>query len=984
MNSESKKGRPLLSLLLIVVMIAELGLAAFKYPGFLVRTPVDPKPTGSVVTQPTTTAQPATAAQETSAAQPTSATQETEATPGDSEDFKGAVAESEAWSLLAESDAWQELSRNNDGVLVNGLGLEITNDSSPGNPALIETVPDPAAIAAAEPVCLAVTPEAPSVSWNGITVDFGGCNLTEADILEIRDLGSADSAATESRLRMYDFSLASGKHEFAANVTITVPCESPGYDRSLVTFNEETRTWEPLPYRLSEDGACVTYTKTHFSTDAQMVFERVKLMAQEKFIVTDPLDVSDTEYHYQNLLNAARIDQSAIREFLEKDDRFVERFISADALKPDWFKESGYDGFSAIFGRTDVGIGSVNLLKNNAVPAGLATVITAVGIILTVGKVTWQVSQNKNKYAVLEDNMYDLISAGAGAVALATPGNPVTAAIAIAAFNLPTIVDAVKQIGLDTSFEYVLYRNYLNEGVPVTVGDKTFRLYPDGRGWDRAMSAVRLSVLRAGKDRNAVSYNFTYLYDEYLNSFFRKSPEEKERYAQDHKDLLIRSYGTNPATKETFPMIITYPDWKHWTDPDETTRQKWVSYHLESIRQTTKELVADQVRILLDECEMMIVREINNVILPYLNRTLEFCAYDPTVTKATTLVVKDTSFYGSIYAISAQLKKPSLHTAMMDSSISFADRTKELQFTLGGTTKWMYEKGLYPSSFRLFVTPKSNSLTKMRFYAYMMIGCPTSVTFNPAPSIWKPVTVAFTVPPDLTAAYTRITLTVNAQTPYQFWNTTLDVGEVFTEDLYKAEKLFLIDLLQHSTLSIAADGTFSLTFEQKGSHDYTREECARYLSQYMDENDWIKISIKYETAKPMVWSGTLGEDGKPGQLSVPDWTMTGTSEVWLHSEFDDEDTPPEELGVLFHSSVKASLTGQAEASSAFTELPGQEGKFEIIELTLSIHLLNNASADILHVSGVDDFEPEALNRQIDSETGTFTVRYISPKPVQGK
>lgn len=935
-------------------MIAELGIAGFAYPGFLKRIPPEPTPTQSPTQQSATPAVPVTP--------------------------PGGEADPESWSILAETDGYQEISRNKDGVPVNGLGLEITNDSSPGNPALIEIVPDPALIKAAEPVRLAVTPEAPSVSWNGITVDFGGYNLTGPDTLEIRDLGSADSAATESLLRMYDFSLASGRHQFSTNVTITVPCESPENCRSLVTFNEETRTWEALPYRLSEDGTRVTYTKTHFSTDAQMIFKRVVWMAQEKFIVTDPLDVSNTDYAYQNLLNAARLDQTAVRQFLEKNDELADKVISADALKPDWFKDSGFDALATVFGRTDAGVGSVNLLKNNAVPAGLASAITAVGIVMTVGKVTWQVSQNKDKYAVLQDNMYDLISAGAGALALATPGNPVTAAIAIAAFNLPTIVDITKEALLDTSFEYVLYRNYLNEGVPVTVGNKEFRLYPDGTGWDKAMSAVRMSVLKAGKTSGAVASNFTYLYDQYLNSFFRKSALEKELYAQDHKNLRIRSYGINPATKESYPMIVAYPDWEHWTDPDETTRQKWVSYYLEHIRQVTKELVADQTRILLDECEMMIVREINNVILPYLNRTMEICAQDPTVTRETTLVLGDTSFYGSAYAIGAQLKKPGQHTGVMSSSITYGDRTKELVFTLGGTTKQTYEKTIYPSSFRLFVTPKSDTLTKMRFYAYMMIGCPTSVTFDPDPRLWKPVTRTFTIP-ETTDSHIRITLSVNSGTPYSFWNTTLDVGEVFTEDLYKAEKLFLIDLLQHATLLKSANGSFSLTFQTKGERDFSREDCAKYLGPYLGENDWAKIQIKYKTDADMEWHGTVDYSGKPGQLSIPDWSMSGTSEVWLHSEFDDEDIPPEELGVRFHSTVKASSVGEANAVSTYTELPGREGLFEIIELTLSIRLLNDASADILHVSGIDDFEPEELSRQIDSETGSFTVRFISPKPI---
>ena len=57
----------------------------------------------------------------------------------------------------------------------------------------------------------------------GITVDFGDFNLTEEDTLEVRSLGEKHDDISGDRLVIYDFALASGRHTFPTEVTLTIP-----------------------------------------------------------------------------------------------------------------------------------------------------------------------------------------------------------------------------------------------------------------------------------------------------------------------------------------------------------------------------------------------------------------------------------------------------------------------------------------------------------------------------------------------------------------------------------------------------------------------------------------------------------------------------------------------------------------------------------------------------------------------------------------
>ena len=129
-----------------------------------------------------------------------------------------------------------------------------------------------AELAAAPAVSASVSREKPVAVCGDIRVDFKSWNLPEGeDTLTVRSLGSKTDEAAGWTLETYDFSLASGTHEFYTNVEITFP--KPEDEDSTLTdficFNEATGRWEDLYSRVSEDGSSYLVYIKHFSPVAK-------------------------------------------------------------------------------------------------------------------------------------------------------------------------------------------------------------------------------------------------------------------------------------------------------------------------------------------------------------------------------------------------------------------------------------------------------------------------------------------------------------------------------------------------------------------------------------------------------------------------------------------------------------------------------------------------------------------------------------------
>ena len=207
----AKSGTRGLSAFLALVMLIELAVAAFKYPGFLVEKPSDP-----YLYKPTTGQ---TGLTGSATGKPTSST------ALDDED-------------LIESSQTEDLQ------------LFYTQSQ----------------LGSAKVYTREVSWENPSADFGAVKVALDSWNLPEeTDQVLVRTLPELTEGEEGWVIRAYDFSLASGAHEFSTDVAITIPHNGSDALSSCVWFNEETGRWEDVFALLSEGGKSYTIYADHFS-----------------------------------------------------------------------------------------------------------------------------------------------------------------------------------------------------------------------------------------------------------------------------------------------------------------------------------------------------------------------------------------------------------------------------------------------------------------------------------------------------------------------------------------------------------------------------------------------------------------------------------------------------------------------------------------------------------------------------------------------
>ncbi|MCR5683380.1 MAG: zinc ribbon domain-containing protein, partial [Clostridiales bacterium] len=131
-----------------------------------------------------------------------------------------------------------------------------TAENSPGNPAFYDVTFTEAEYAAAKTLTAPVSWESPEADFPefGIHVNMKPWNLEyEEDTLTVKQMPVKDDPVTGARLYIYDYSLASGQHEFLTDVEITAPVVGDDF-YGFVVFNEDTGKWESAYCELSEDG----------------------------------------------------------------------------------------------------------------------------------------------------------------------------------------------------------------------------------------------------------------------------------------------------------------------------------------------------------------------------------------------------------------------------------------------------------------------------------------------------------------------------------------------------------------------------------------------------------------------------------------------------------------------------------------------------------------------------------------------------------
>ena len=226
-----------INFLLVLALLIETAVAGFKWPGYFVKQP------GGLVPE--------------------------------------VIARLTEEDLPSEEELLRDLENANHEDLIN-VEYEITKESSPGNPALIETTWSEEEIKESEA-------EEQSFRWdnaeavvntsNGqVKAQFNCWDLNEdEDALIVRTLGKKHDAASEMTLYGYDLSLASGQHEFTSHNVITIPrMSSDDRDSYVAYYNPDTGKYENVCFDITEDRKSYLVYLDHFSTVAEVIPDYLK------------------------------------------------------------------------------------------------------------------------------------------------------------------------------------------------------------------------------------------------------------------------------------------------------------------------------------------------------------------------------------------------------------------------------------------------------------------------------------------------------------------------------------------------------------------------------------------------------------------------------------------------------------------------------------------------------------------------------------
>ncbi|MBQ7536241.1 MAG: zinc ribbon domain-containing protein [Stomatobaculum sp.] len=107
----------------------------------------------------------------------------------------------------------------------------------------------------------------PTAVLGDIRVDLKGWNLeSREDRLIVKELPVLREGEEGWSVKCYDFSLASGQHEFSSDVEITIPREEGNAGASgFIWFNEEVGRWEDAYSEPAPDGKSDTVFIDHFT-----------------------------------------------------------------------------------------------------------------------------------------------------------------------------------------------------------------------------------------------------------------------------------------------------------------------------------------------------------------------------------------------------------------------------------------------------------------------------------------------------------------------------------------------------------------------------------------------------------------------------------------------------------------------------------------------------------------------------------------------
>gem|GEM_PF-3364810 len=673
-----------------------------------------------------------------------------------------------------------------------------------------------------------------------VSVDIPSWELEENDRIEVRELPELSRGEEGWSLRAYDFSLASGIHEFDSDLTLRIPREGRGNGLSgCVWYNEDSGMWEDIYSEVSEDGKYYTIYTDHFSLFGE---KKYRFDGRSMDLVLDDgsrIDLDDgifVECHLNGrnrMLDQVMINYECMWNLFQKKnlenvkdiDKSI-RLLTAEPKEIAALTEGGYppgvDTVGEIFGWTGNGDSALEIAADlvgneSPSPAVLGKSLAITDVLLTGYKVYAEAKSDRNTpYStalVNTINNHKLDLAGttfsvAGALAPASL-NPVFAIIGLSMY---TISQAYQYYYVDGIEEWNK-KYYPEEG-------EVFRRFYESAGVRlyyktdalKAQAEKDYHVALMEKPANMDSRKYT-VFRDYINQRGGLRTDSYKGFAPAFSKL-IELYADDPASLELVlddfyhsvsraiwmlpddpesqktPVVSFLNDYKGLgKDPFALTRSKQLklseSYFMKLKVDTTQILENVAHKYQRKGCEEL-VRKMEKEFLPVLNRTLRFRVSDGALASGQ-------KFGDSVYCVDWQSinsnwryrSLPDTEGSVFDDGFTAPIRFDRvsgpvfLPLDYDGTV--LSERCYYPydPNFIPRAVKNSNIVFRCTYFHYLMMGAPKQMVFRNMKN-GKEVKAAIMIPkidPKEITDATDVYITVNRK--------KLEIPRISTTLLYK-------------------------------------------------------------------------------------------------------------------------------------------------------------------------------------------------------
>lgn len=605
--------------------------------------------------------------------------------------------------------------------------FEITPETSPGNPAFIDVTYTADEIAAAPAAETAVSPAAPTATAGAVTVSFPTWDLSEADTLSVRTLPEKTDPATGEKLIAYDLSLLSGQHQFATNMTVRIPRTAGDHAGRVMWLNPGTDTWEPLIFKVSEDGLYYDVYLDHFSIIAEGVKEFVERSDGCMFRI-EKLDKSGEPY--PKLQEPVAFNEEEAIRLLMCDLSGIDEITLSDGIPPDTAVTSALAMLNTGLGYADAAntFAKLDSALSDVAKQRLSGTVAGIGAALTIARVCYQLKNSPDYAAVIQENRMDIIGSSigvGGAVAGAAGLTATSAALGYVGAGLVAYTAAEAAVdSLPGPPAEVAYWCFMEHKV-ITVDGKNITLGMQDARWAETLRAV---FEKHKDDPKAINAAVEKLYDDYVNEFWTTLDAEGRRQYHDILAEEFREKCKEDPELEKWNLInYTSP----YVEPGEEEKQALIKRAKSKVMSASKsELAAISETYLVDSMKE-VVKKVYGEYLPYLNQYVTINVRDKGLEKgqkfsdspyaswkdAETMFTKAAPF--SMLPEYAEMWTPD---AM---NIAFAD-PKPITFWPSNTTVDDYNPTqVVPHSIK-----GSDTIFACRMYNYIQLGSPTKLIFK--------------------------------------------------------------------------------------------------------------------------------------------------------------------------------------------------------------------------------------------------------------